>query len=60
MTDTNQSNGSASAPDPEIKLKLRAKNDEVFEISKPVGMCINFVKGMLEGEFLFSAKVLCR
>eukprot|EP00171_Calliarthron_tuberculosum_P015213 IDg15213t1 len=48
MAESNQSNGAAPTPNSEIKLKLRAKNDEVFEISKPEALCMKFVKGMLE------------
>lgn len=39
MTDSNQA----------MKLVLKSKDGEKFEIEKQVAMQINFVKGMLEG-----------
>lgn len=39
-----------------MKLLLRSKDGEVFEVEKPIAMQINFVKGMLEGTYRVCAR----
>ena len=54
-----EANGSGT--DDAIKLKLKAKTGEVFEVSKSVVSCVKFVTGMLEGKLsqIITLFVLC-